>query len=409
MVVKGKGKPPGPPPRPSPTPLITKIASLQKKPNKEKALDLLHRVAVSVAPIMREHSFKVGLLSEFFPKDKRLLGLNVNHGQKVLVRLRSPFNEHQFLPFSEVLGTALHELVHNSIGPHNKSFYDFLEKLKQRYYEISMRSAYEVTGYFSQVERLGASSGGGGGMIIDVNQARVNKLAAKKTYVSEARKLGGLDDDGDDSATSNCGRSAGLRKNTPRSKKDLKELVREAAERRAKDNKWCAEEQGLSSKEDMAPDDEELEVKVIKEIIYNDHDGKRSEGRVIKQEDVKSGLRSKQVSLTNSSLVRHSPSAESASKGTRNAGIPNIQSSNKRNVLASGLSDLPSTSTSKTAVKKKPRIFRQTEVIDLDSLVGAENEEVVLLEENGEKSSPLKNQKKGKERVKEPVEVIDLT
>lgn len=39
----------------------------------------------------------------------RLLGLNVNKGQRIDIRLRSPNDESIFLPYDDLLGTLLHE------------------------------------------------------------------------------------------------------------------------------------------------------------------------------------------------------------------------------------------------------------------------------------------------------------
>ncbi|GMM35094.1 metalloendopeptidase [Saccharomycopsis crataegensis] len=248
---------------PSPTPLIKKIASLQRKPDKDKALEMLHRVAVSIAPIMRENNLKVGLLCEMFPKKQELLGLNVNRGQKVLIRLRDHWNDRKFLSFGDILGTALHELVHNTHGPHNKAFYDKLEQFKQRYHQISMKSAYETTGYFAEAEKLG------GRATRNENQSRINRLKPTKSYKSEVRKLGTNDNNNDKDKRSAAG-----------PKKSLRELVAEAAQRRLQDNMWCAEE--AAHKEEYEPEDSELEIEVVKEIIISTEENR---GYVIKKEE----------------------------------------------------------------------------------------------------------------------------
>lgn len=43
-------------------------------------------------------------------------GLNVNRGARIKVRLRQPGDKGSFLPYNSILGTLLHELVHNEIG-----------------------------------------------------------------------------------------------------------------------------------------------------------------------------------------------------------------------------------------------------------------------------------------------------
>ncbi|GMG13361.1 unnamed protein product [[Candida] boidinii] len=151
MVVKGRfSKKPRKvvqPNRKPPTDKIGKIASLTKMSDKDKALDILHEISLKVAPIMRKHNFQVGLLCEFYPKDNRLLGLNINKGSKICIRLRYPNNNSLFLPMSELIGTMLHELTHNLFGPHDDKFYKQLDELKEEFYDIQIRGSIESTGF----------------------------------------------------------------------------------------------------------------------------------------------------------------------------------------------------------------------------------------------------------------------
>ena len=63
------------------------------------------------------------------------LGLNIGGGRgnthEIRLRLRQPHSKGEFLPFESVLGTMLHELCHNHIGPHNQSFYALLDELRK--------------------------------------------------------------------------------------------------------------------------------------------------------------------------------------------------------------------------------------------------------------------------------------
>jgi hypothetical protein len=88
----------------------------------------------------------VGVLKEFLPANHELLGLNVNHGQSISIRLRKSRNDlNSFFPYEDLLGTMLHEMVHigdnllkmpllmNYIlvkGPHDAQFYKMLDELK---------------------------------------------------------------------------------------------------------------------------------------------------------------------------------------------------------------------------------------------------------------------------------------
>lgn len=98
---------------------VQEITHLKGKPRAAEALELLQRVALQVQPIMRKRQWTVRKLSEFIPKSDNLLGLNVNRGAEVKIRLRPPGQEDSFYSWNHVLGTMLHELCHNKIGPHN--------------------------------------------------------------------------------------------------------------------------------------------------------------------------------------------------------------------------------------------------------------------------------------------------
>ncbi|KAI3466431.1 hypothetical protein Pfo_023094 [Paulownia fortunei] len=110
---------------------VWEIKTLKRKPKEEVAQNILDRVAKQVQPIMRKHNWRVKLLSEFCPKNRALLGLNVGGGIHVKLRLRRPDKDEEFLPFHEVLDTMLHELCHNVHGPHNASFYKLWDEIRK--------------------------------------------------------------------------------------------------------------------------------------------------------------------------------------------------------------------------------------------------------------------------------------
>jgi hypothetical protein len=97
--------------------------------NDPEARSLLEKVAYQVQPIMRKRSWTVKQLSEFVPKNPNLLGLNVNRGAEVKIRLRPHHSQDSFYDFNHILGTMLHELVHIVHGPHNAAFYKLLDEL----------------------------------------------------------------------------------------------------------------------------------------------------------------------------------------------------------------------------------------------------------------------------------------
>lgn len=79
------------------------------RPRAAEALVMLQKIASLVKPIMRQRGWTVGVLSEFWPDEQQLLGLNVNRGHRICLRLRYAVDERQFLPLLEVTDTMLHE------------------------------------------------------------------------------------------------------------------------------------------------------------------------------------------------------------------------------------------------------------------------------------------------------------
>ena len=79
------------------------------RPREAEALHTLRKVASLVKPIMRQRGWRVGVLTEFYPPETNLLGLNWNKGQKICLRLRYPGDANQFLPLEQVVDTMLHE------------------------------------------------------------------------------------------------------------------------------------------------------------------------------------------------------------------------------------------------------------------------------------------------------------
>ena len=90
-------------------PLISEFMHEKARSREAEALKALQKVASIVKPIMRQRNWKVGVLAEFFPTERNLLGINWNRGQKICLRLRYPGDERQFLPLENVVDTMLHE------------------------------------------------------------------------------------------------------------------------------------------------------------------------------------------------------------------------------------------------------------------------------------------------------------
>ena len=70
---------------------------------------------------MRQHRFAVGLLTELAPHEQpHLLGLNVNAGQAIKLRLRTDRYD-GFRLYADVRRVLCHELTHNVWGDHDNN------------------------------------------------------------------------------------------------------------------------------------------------------------------------------------------------------------------------------------------------------------------------------------------------
>jgi DNA-dependent metalloprotease WSS1 len=132
--------------------------TLKRRKNEDAAKLLLKRLIAQVTPIMKKRKWTVGCVREFFPKDRNLLGLNINHGSEIRIRLRSPSSPDSFLVYEDLLGTLLHELVHNDVGPHNSAFYRILDKLKYEAATLITKGIYGSDAFETKGQKLGSSS-----------------------------------------------------------------------------------------------------------------------------------------------------------------------------------------------------------------------------------------------------------
>lgn len=235
--------------KPSPTANISKIGSLKRFSDQDYANSLLHQVAKLVAPLLHMNNFKVGTLCEMYPKNPNLLGLNVNRGQKILIRLRYHSNDKLFYPLGDIIGTMLHELTHNIYGPHDAKFYKFLDGLKKDFENIQY-GALAKSNYVCEEQTLGGAYNPRGGYI-SVREKRIAALSAYK-FKSESRKLG-------TSAANNRMNKAKM----PTDPAALRKLILEATERRLKDSKWCPTAE-VDTK-DIEPANDDLDIVIVDE------------------------------------------------------------------------------------------------------------------------------------------------
>ncbi|KAK7530562.1 WLM domain-containing protein [Phyllosticta citricarpa] len=168
-------------------PLFGNFVHLQHLPRANEAQLMLKKLASVVKPIMRKRNWKVGQLGEFLPEQANLLGLNVNHGQKIWIRLRYPNSTNKFMDYDVVADTLLHELSHNAVGPHNAQFHKLWNELREEYWALK-RQGYTGEGFLSDGHRLG-------GRRIPLHetrrQARIAAEKRKTLNTGSGQKVGG--------------------------------------------------------------------------------------------------------------------------------------------------------------------------------------------------------------------------
>lgn len=100
-----------------------------KYPHTEQAKELMRKVCVGLFPIMKREGWEIVHLTEFYPFEDRLWGLNFQQGKTILIRLRDSREVGTFLSYAEIMSTAIHEVCHNRFSIHDGDFYDLWDEL----------------------------------------------------------------------------------------------------------------------------------------------------------------------------------------------------------------------------------------------------------------------------------------
>ena len=196
-------------------PVISEYEHEKRRPREADALQTLRKVASLVKPLMRQRGWKVGVLTEFYPPETNLLGLNWNRGQKICLRLRYPHDERSFIPLEQVADTMLHELCHIVHGPHNEAFHTLWDQLREEHEQLA-RKGYTGEGFLSTGHKLGG--------------ARIPKHEARRRARAAAEKRRTL--------TAGSGQKLG---GAPVARgQDIRQVIADAATRRARVTKGCA-------------------------------------------------------------------------------------------------------------------------------------------------------------------------
>ncbi|GAA5823461.1 hypothetical protein JCM10212_007162 [Sporobolomyces blumeae] len=202
---------------------VEEFTVLKTQPNPDKALELLKTIHSKVKPIMKKHGWVLPTLAEFFPKNPGLLGININRGRKICIRLRPAHDPFSFLPLEEeLIGTMLHELTHNHRGPHDDVFFKFLDGLFDEYDALRAKG-YTGEGFLGEGHRVGEGVSHDRGL--SLHEARERALK-RFEEMERVRKVLGTGGKVGGTATDTKGKKMG-------------DLLADAAERRLRAKRMC--------------------------------------------------------------------------------------------------------------------------------------------------------------------------
>ncbi|KAI1791839.1 WLM-domain-containing protein [Ganoderma leucocontextum] len=122
---------------------FNRIEPLPHLPNPDAARALLTKLAgdPAIRHVMGKHQFAVGVLTELAPHEQpHLLGLNVNAGQAIKLRLRTDAYD-GFRLYAEVRRVLCHELTHNVWGEHDNNFKELNSTLNKEVAEFERAQA----------------------------------------------------------------------------------------------------------------------------------------------------------------------------------------------------------------------------------------------------------------------------
>ncbi|KZV68009.1 WLM-domain-containing protein [Peniophora sp. CONT] len=156
-----------------------RLEPLKHLPEPDTALSLLRRLSTdpAIQHIMQTHKFAVGLLTELAPHEQpHLLGLNMNAGQAIKLRLRTDRYD-GFRSYKEVRRVLCHELTHNVWGDHDDNFKELNSRLNREVaeYEQNTHILGDTGGYHGAQSELEAEARayvlGGSGAAPSVNES----------------------------------------------------------------------------------------------------------------------------------------------------------------------------------------------------------------------------------------------
>jgi hypothetical protein len=143
------------------------ITTLSNLPNESQAKEILQRLAndSGIIAVMNKYKFTVNELCELMPdgyvgvSDVCVMGLNQNHGQKILLRLRTD-DLKGFRKYLSIKKVLYHELAHNIYSEHDGNFYILMRSIEKDANELKWETTrgFALDRSAQAVERYG---GGG--------------------------------------------------------------------------------------------------------------------------------------------------------------------------------------------------------------------------------------------------------
>ncbi len=124
------------------------IQTLPGLPDEAKARQILETLAndEGVLAVMAKHKWSVGALCELYPEgyvgvsDVCVMGLNENHGQRILLRLRTD-DMKGFRKILSIRKVLCHELAHNVHSEHDSNFYMLMRQVEREIVELDWKNS----------------------------------------------------------------------------------------------------------------------------------------------------------------------------------------------------------------------------------------------------------------------------
>lgn len=124
------------------------IQTLPNLPEEHKAREILSTLASDpgILSVLSKHKWSVGALCELYPEgyvgvsDVCVMGLNENHGQRILLRLRTD-DLKGFRKILSIRKVLYHELAHNVHSDHDDNFYMLMRQIENESKELDWRNS----------------------------------------------------------------------------------------------------------------------------------------------------------------------------------------------------------------------------------------------------------------------------